>query len=70
LENNRRKGVRGRPLRRSQELKPRLREYIRGIVRDEDGELLEFDDVAVHVHLQPGTGVTPLAAGANRWISD
>ncbi len=31
--------------------KPRLREYIRGILKKDEGELLELDGVADHVHL-------------------
>jgi putative transposase len=31
--------------------KPRLLEYIRGILREHEGELLELDGVADHVHL-------------------
>jgi putative transposase len=32
-------------------MKPRLQEYVRGILKNEGGELLELDGVADHVHL-------------------
>ena len=62
----------------SQELKPRLREYIRGIVREENGELLEFDGVADHVHilvrLHPARAVAEtvrtIKANSSKWINE
>jgi putative transposase len=62
----------------SQELKPRLREYIRGIVREENGELLEFDGVADHVHLlvrlHPARAVADtvrtIKANSSKWINE
>jgi putative transposase len=49
-------------------LKPRLREYIRGIMREEEGELLEFNGVADHVHLLVRLHQTRAVADALRTI--
>jgi len=49
-------------------VKPRLREYIRGIVRDEEEELLEFNGVADHVHLLVRLHQTRAVADALRVI--
>jgi putative transposase len=59
-------------------LKPRLREYIRGIVRDEEGELLEFDGVEDHVHLlvrlhqtqAVADALRTIKANASKWLNE
>jgi putative transposase len=59
-------------------MKPRLREYVRGIVREEEGELLEFDGVSDHVHflvrLPPTRAVADalrmIKANSSKWINE
>jgi putative transposase len=59
-------------------LKPRLREYVRGILREQKGELLEMDGVADHVHLlvrlHPVHAVADalrlIKANSSKWINE
>jgi REP-associated tyrosine transposase len=59
-------------------IKPRLREYVRGIVREEEGELLEFGGVADHVHLLvrlPSTravadALRMIKANSSKWVNE
>jgi putative transposase len=58
--------------------KLRLREYTRGIVREEEGELLELDGVADHVHLlvrlHPTRAVADalriIKANSSKWLNE
>jgi putative transposase len=59
-------------------MKPRLREYIRSIVREQKGELLELDGVADHVHLlvrlHPTRAVADslrlVKANSSKWLNE
>ncbi|HXY35485.1 MAG TPA: IS200/IS605 family transposase [Planctomycetaceae bacterium] len=59
-------------------MKPRLREYIRAIVLEEEGEFLEFDGVADHVHLlvrlPPSRAVADtlrmIKANSSKWMNE
>jgi len=59
-------------------MKPRLREYIRGILKVDEGELLELDGVADHVHLlvrlHPGCAVADvlrmIKANSSKWMNE
>ena len=59
-------------------IKPRLREYIRGILKKDEGELLELDGVADHVHLlvrlHPGCAVADalrmIKANSSKWMNE
>jgi putative transposase len=58
-------------------MKPRLQEYVRGILKNEGGELLELDGVADHVHLlvrlHPAKAVADalrvIKANSSRWAN-
>ena len=58
--------------------KPRLREYIRGILKKDEGELLELDGVTDHVHLlvrlHPGCAVADvlrmIKANSSKWMNE
>jgi putative transposase len=58
-------------------MKPRLQEYVRGILKNEAGELLELDGVADHVHLlvrlHPAKAVADalraIKANSSRWAN-
>jgi putative transposase len=58
--------------------KPRLREYIRGILKKDEGELLELDGVADHVHLlvrlHPACAVADalrmIKANSSKWMNE
>jgi REP element-mobilizing transposase RayT len=59
-------------------MKPRLREYVRGIVRSEKGELLEFDGAEDHVHLlvrlHPARAIADtlrmIKANSSKWMNE
>ena len=59
-------------------IKPRLQEYVRGILKREEGELLEFDGVADHVHLlvrlHPAFAVADalrtIKANSSKWMNE
>jgi REP element-mobilizing transposase RayT len=59
-------------------IKPRLREYIRGILKEHEGELLELDGVADHVHLlvrlHPACAVADalrmIKANSPKWMNE
>jgi putative transposase len=59
-------------------LKPQLREYVRGILREQKGELLELDGVADHVHLlvrlHPALALADalrlMKANSSKWINE
>jgi len=58
--------------------KPRLREYVRAIVRDEEGELLEVDGVEDHLHmlvrLRPARAVADamriIKSNSSKWMNE
>jgi len=59
-------------------IKPRLQEYVRGILKKEEGELIELDGVADHVHLllrlHPAFAVADalrtLKANSSKWMNE
>ena len=62
----------------SSAMKPRLHDYIGGIVRGEDGDLLEINSVADHVHLlvrlRPTLAVADLLrlikSNSSKWVNE